>query len=229
MRYNKIINGMCRSGNHAITFWMIHNLVDEVLEIEKGVYRDKDYRVLYLNNVGRKPKEYGHVISSLLESYQYIIRSYEDSYYTRDTKIIILRDFINMLCSRYKKYGPNLALNNSYVSHINQLISMWKQHATGRPQKIVLYNKWLIDKEYRDYIGQRSDIPNIKDNYTYISDIGEGSSFGNNKNYLNRYKEIILPKYMIDYILMDRQLISLNKTLFNVNIEDMLNDHSSSI
>lgn len=220
---NLIINGLCRSGNHAIIFWMIHNLVDKVIEIEKGVYRDEQYKVLYLNNVGRKPKEYNYVISPLLSSYNYILRSYEDSYYNKYTNIIILRDFINMLSSRYCKYGPNLGLNVSYICDINKLICVWKQHIKiANKQKIIFYNKWIIDKEYRDFIGQRIGIANIIDDYRYVSNIGDGSSFDINQDYLQRHKQVKLPQYIINHILMDIELIYINKEFFNIDIEDVL-------
>lgn len=218
-----IINGLCRSGNHAITFWLLHNLADNIVEIDREVYRDNNHTILYMNNVGRRPKEYLNLPSIIPNSYKYIFQSYEDMYYNKYTTLIILRDFINMLCSRYKKYGPNLALNSSYICSINKLISVWKQHACANHKKIIFYNKWIIDKEYRDYVSSRINIPNIIDNYTYISSIGQGSSFDSyNKEYLRRYEQIKLPQYIIDHILMDISLIHINKNLFNIDLESIL-------
>jgi hypothetical protein len=222
---NIIINGLCRSGNHAITFWMMHNLVDELTKIEDGIYKDSLNKVLYINNVGRKPREYQLVSSIIYEKYNYLFRSYEDSYYNKHSNIIILRDFINMLSSRYKKYGPNIGLNQTYICNINSLISVWKQHAKAKNKQIIIkYNDWIKDKEYRNFIANKINIPNIRDNYKYISEIGQGSSFDNkDNNYINRYKNIKLPKYIIDCILIDLELIEMNKTLFNLDIQDMIN------
>ena len=49
-RKEHIIHGLSRSGNHAIIFWIIHNLVESVEEIDSGIYIDKNRKLCFINS-----------------------------------------------------------------------------------------------------------------------------------------------------------------------------------
>jgi hypothetical protein len=223
------IYGLSRSGNHAIIFWMIHNLVDEVQDIGHEIYIDKDRKLCYINNTGL----YHRILKNNFpyDSFEYAIKSYEDRHFQTDTTIIILRDFLNLLCSRYQKYNRNkcnICLDNSYICDLYFLIQVWKQHSRS-PKRIILYNEWLLSKSYRDKISKdKLNIENINDNIDYIPAIGDGSSFGKDfiidkQSYLKRYELVDLPQHMKKIILEDQELLDINKNIFNIDIQKLLN------
>lgn len=226
----KIFNifGLSRSGNHAIIFWLINNLISSSLkEIEPYLFISSDNRLCYLNNLNHKPDYFSN--NYFISKYSIIIKSYEDQYFFNECNVIILRDFINLLCSRYKKYYPHIGLNNNYINNIHRLIYTWKQHAKS-PKRLLNYNKWIMSKDYRDKISiSLLKAPNIRDNLNYKFSIGDGSSFNNQdtdyNKYITRYRYVNLPDYMIDQILLDKELLYLNKKIFNINIESILNDN----
>ena len=217
------ICGLSRSGNHAIIFWIIDNLVESIQHIGNDIYIDKNQKVCFINNVNIHNKLNSYIFSSY--NFDYLIRSYEDMFFNYQTNIIILRDFLNLICSRYKKYNNykhNICLNNEYICDIHYLIKVWKQH-THSLEKTILYNKWCLSKTYRDKVCKNLiGIDNLVDNFDKISKIGGGSSF-ENKDYLNRYNLIDLPSHIKKIILEDNELLELNEKLFSIKIESILN------
>ena len=220
-----IIYTMCRSGNHAIIFWILENLGGTDKSIENCCYWNDKTKVYFYNNCN-------HVSYHYVNSYKYMIKSYEDVNANGSNKIIIiLRDFVNLIASRYKKYGEKLGLNWSYPQDLNKIKGIWKQHAnlilSDKNVTGILYNKWITDKEYRDNISVELKINNIKDKTDYVSTIGEGSSFSGIKlessknNYTERYRQIEFPKYIIENITNDNELCELNKQLFDMNIREL--------
>ena len=217
---------LCRSGNHAIIFWILENLGGIKCVKGKRYFWNGETGVYYVNDASR-----GKIPD--LKYPTYYLRSFED-YYPKQKdcakKIIVLRDFINTICSRYKKYGPELG-SYGYLNGIESIIETWKclardiwnDKAVG-----IIYNKWLTSLEYRDIIGANINIENRFDRIDFISSIGGGSSFiGENletdKNrYLERYKEIALPLNMIKIILGDNELIELNIKIFSMDIRKQI-------
>lgn len=220
------IYGLSRSGNHAIIFWIIHNFVDSITHIGNSIHIDNNRILCYINNFNTFE---GQIKNNFpCDLFPVVIKSYEDIEFNKNTSIIILRDFINLLSSRYKKYQPNICLDNKYICDLIRLINIWKQH-TKSPIKTILYNKWLVSKEYRDMVSTKIvGIDNNKDNTSYVSSFGEGSSFSdsstrqNSFEYLTRYKKVKLPQYIIDYILQDQELLDINKQIFDLDIRAIL-------
>lgn len=217
------IYGLSRSGNHAIIFWMCHNISDDIIETEDQVYFDKENKICFVNNAEIYSTEFREKLD--LKSYENIIRSYEDSdFIDQDNSFVILRDFLNLICSRYKLYHKQLGYTEKYCTGIENIITLWKKHSTS--EKVILYNQWILSKEYRDKVGRMVNILNIKDNFKYVSPIGNGSSFGGvklykTKDYLIRYKKIKLPKDIVEVILDDKELAQINKDLFNIDIKNI--------
>jgi hypothetical protein len=217
------IYGLSRSGNHAIIFWMCHNISDDIIENEDQVYFDKENKICFVNNEEIYSTEFREKLD--LKYYENIIRSYEDSdFIDQDNSFVILRDFLNLICSRYKLYHKQLGYTEKYCTGIENIITLWKKHSTS--EKVILYNQWILSKEYRDKVGRMVNILNIKDNFKYVSPIGNGSSFGGvklykTKDYLIRYKKIKLPKDIVEVILDDKELAQINKDLFNIDIKNI--------
>ena len=225
-QYN--IYGLSRSGNHAIIFWIIHNLVDEVFDIGHNIYIDKNYKLCYINNVNMYDKYNEIKINFPTDIFKNVIKSYEDLYFNKTTSVIILRDFLNLLCSRYKKYQKNICFDTKYICDLLFLIEVWKQHTRGS-RIAILYNKWLVSKDYRDNICKNLlKSNNVVDKIDYIPDIGGGSSFSGTNPvddktvYESRHRDITLPDYMIDHLIKDTELLELNEKFFNINIKKEL-------
>jgi len=221
---------MCRSGNHCIIYWMLDNLGGIKQKYEGSAYWNHDTRVYYYNNCSRYAYDFIH-------NYNTLIKSYEDVYYNKSRDnikhIIILRDFLNMASSRFKKYKPKFGLDRTYLESIEQIIILWKILANSiiydNDVIGILYNKWILDKSYRDEIGEKVGITNINDKTDEVPEVGEGSSFNGvnleiDKNIYNeRYKMVNLPEDVIDKILSDQDLLYLNKKLFDIDIKEILN------
>lgn len=207
------IYSLCRSGTHAIIFWIINNLGGFTKEANNHIFINEEIGLFYYNNCN-------HHKYYLPKKYKILIRNYEDILPKNNTDIIIIRDFGNLLASRYKKYGDNLGLSNEYITDIYKLIDVWKNMIKSNNYKIY-YDKWLISNEYRNKICNDLGIIN-KDKIDYVSAIGNGSSFiginleENNEEYLKRYN-FLNDKYKT-IIKSDNELIQLNLMYFNNNL-----------
>jgi hypothetical protein len=159
------IYGLSRSGNHAIIFWMCHNISDDIIEAKDQVYLDEKNKICFVNNAEIYSTEFRKSLD--IKSYENIIKSYEDSdFIDQDNSFVILRDFLNLVCSRYKLYHKQLGYTEGYCIGIKNLISLWKRHSTSK--KVILYNQWILSKSYRDEVGRIINILNIKDICVYI-------------------------------------------------------------
>jgi hypothetical protein len=202
---------------------MCHNISDDIIEAEDQVYFDKENKICFVNNAEIYSTEFRNNINT--KSYENIIRSYEDSDFSdQDGSFVILRDFLNLVCSRYKLYHKQLGYTKRYCTGIENLIALWKKHSTSK--KAILYNQWILSKSYRDEVGRMIEILNLKDNFEYVSRIGNGSSFGGVKlyraeDYLKRYEKIKLPKDIVEVILADEELAHINKDLFDIEIKNI--------
>jgi hypothetical protein len=199
---------------------MIHNIADEVNDIKDQVFVDKENKICFINNEAIYTTEFRKNFDTKL--YETIIRSYEDAdFVDQERSFVILRDFLNLVCSRYKLYHKMLGYTKDYCAGIENLINLWKRHAGSN--KKILYNKWISSKDYRDEIGELIGILNKKDRLDYVSRIGNGSSFGGVRlhsldDYLKRYEKIKLPKNVSEAILEDKELIQMNKILFDIDL-----------
>lgn len=239
---------LCRSGNHAIIFWLIDNICKIDKKYDGMCYWNDDAKLYYYNNCN-------HInYNNFMSDYNYLLLSYEDADIIENKNtnivesknitgtdtiegvtnkvIVIVRDYLNFMASRYKKYGCKLGLNDSYLQDYKQIKNLWiklcNDIIAGKAVGII-YNKWLISKEYRDEVSLVLNIPNINDNTSFVSDIGEGSSFcgvkleNDKNNYLNRFDPSLFKgdgqgldlyemiKYDFDN---DLDIININKILF---------------
>ena len=189
------INGLCRSGNHAIIFWILNN-ISEVEDVGNEYYASKNNKkICFLNNVSR----IRYNVNS--NEYEIVLKSYEDVY-IKDC-FYIIRDFLNLISSRYKKFGNQLGTNIYYLTNIEDIIRIWKKMILSDNK--IIYNKWIYDKNYRDEIGKIIQIENFNDKTDYVSNHGEGSSFigikkDSSENYESRYEKIKLPIFVIEKI-----------------------------
>jgi hypothetical protein len=232
------VMGMRRSGNHAIINWLLANFNNgkEVIERYKtncSIINDSTYVPIFINsnasivffNSCVEDPFWGIKSDFDLSNLNLIIHSYEDKLFSyieehsynkcnnleeNIINIIILRDPYNMFASR-QKYIDN------YWTKVDLLhIDMWIAYAEEalninnniNNKIIILYNKWLTDKDYRDDIANKLGVYNF-DNTRIVSTCGNGSSFVGVKldevqNYLERYKSVKLSDEVDDMLNNDR-------------------------
>ncbi len=206
-----------RSGQHAIIFWLLDNIGNITENNSTYMYWNEEKKIYYYNDCTDNIYEYKL-------DYNYLFKNFEDckvNIITIDNeipnkKILIIRDFVNSYCSRINK--------NIGSIKIREVIEIWKEHISYLNDEsftVIIYNKWISDKEYRDKICDDLSIIN-KENIEFVPDIGGGSSF-NDKNYLERYKMTKIKDEDRNIISNDLELLRLNKEIFNCDIISMFN------
>ena len=217
MAYHAIY-GLRRSGNHAILEWMIKN------------FSQKDQRyVLKHRLIASGNSCYLNAINEYIQSrdlfidynfakitYKNLLISYEDipetihSEYTLGfNKIVILRDILNVVASRYKRMmdkNPK-SLGYKLMKIDENLFSCWISHASAFKRNIltIKFEDWLSSKEQRDKIANNLGCKNM-DCISTIPFHGEGSSFSKMekipsvKDLLSRSKQVQLPKEILERI-----------------------------
>jgi hypothetical protein len=202
----KNIYTLCKSGNHAIIFWIIHNLGGYSMDdsIKEVVYRSKDNNLCFVNNINHRVKRTPD-LNSLL-NYNKLLISNEDAYpqTLENNDIIILRDFYNTLASRYKLFKPSLGIpTQKYIHDLPTFIKYWKYLASLAlsSQQFIYYNTWLTNKNYRDNVMRKLFMTkNAVDNIDFVPQIGSSSSYigkqkeNDTNSYLSRYKTTNLPE-----------------------------------
>lgn len=231
-KLHKTIYTLCRSGNHAIIFWIINNFggYSEEHSIHEVVYRSNDINSLcFVNNINH-PVRGTPPINTLLD-YNTLLISLEDYYPAKLEKedFIILRDFYNTLASRYRIWQPKLGIGTqNYIHDLETFIKYWKNLAylAIASREFIYYNVWLENKNYRDSIMQklfRND--NINDNIDFVPLVGVSSSYiGPQKEtditkYLSRYHTTNLPEEWRRVVDSDNEITDLcNQLLETSNV-----------
>ena len=185
-----------------------------------------------------------------------LIRNFEDQFVnfeTRGENIVIVRDLINLISSR-KKLLENIIeqprlrptqlqhkiytqeeierIRASFTKEIPSLIQKWKSHVgfltrKNLPINVVVYNKWLLSKDYRKDISLKLNMPENIDITSYIPRTGDCSSFigqtleKEKANYLKRHKLVNLPNDIKEIIINDKFLIDLHQEHFDLNLKNI--------
>jgi hypothetical protein len=226
---------LCRSGHHAIIFWVINNLGGFNESFKDIFFINQANGLYFYNNVSVKTeamvqKVYDPTFQHAV-NYNWLFKNYEDvAFELAANNVVIARDFLNLICSRYKKWGNALGWDSRYcITDINGLISSWKQHLQHHDKSnFISYNMWVKSKEYRDTVSSNLGIANSVDNTEYVPTLAEGSSFlGTQKEtscekYEQRYKQVTLPDMFVEAILKDSELLALNREIFGIDIPTVL-------
>ncbi len=230
MKQKYIIYSMQRSGHHAIIFWLLNNFGGYNKNMETYIFWDDAKKLYYYNDCNHMPY-------NIVTDYKHLFMSYEDACncteHKKDDKIIIiLRDFVNMLASRYKKFGNKLAFNGYYVQDIDKIVKVWKEQVyetiNNKNVIAIYYNKWLFDNKYRDEICQKLSVENKNDRIDFVPSMGQGSSFcgmkleSNKDEYVKRFEKVTLPDSIKEKIKLDTELIELNKKIFDIDLMNIL-------
>ena len=196
--------------------------------------------ILFFNNCQISP--FWSIFSKLtceidILNYKLILHSYEDqllehikecSYNQCFDKendiinIIIIRDPLNTFASRVQHIHNNIQ-NNTLTKVDEYHINLWCSYVEEalnitnhfKNKIFIYYDKWLIDKNYRNYIANQLSVYNF-DNITYVSFCGNGSSFigqqlDQPQNYLERYKLIKFSDEILPLLTSDKIRYFTNK------------------
>jgi hypothetical protein len=208
---------LCRSGNHAIIFWIMNNYSTIIHDIPQVLYHTSDNSLHFINNINHPTTS----VSKETLSYNNLLISFEDYIPNNllNNDFIILRSFYNTLASRYKLWKPKLGIHDqSYIHEVQDFIHYWKTLAklAISSKQYIYYDSWLTDKEYRDLIMNKLfNKANINDNILFVPDIGVGSSYiGKQKetlvnNYLTRYETTDIPNLWKDLVEKDNEILRL--------------------
>lgn len=222
---------LCKSGNHAIIFWIIHNLggYSETHSQREVVYKSSDNNLCFINNINHPvigtPK-----IQDILQ-YKNILISYEDFFkqdIDQSNDIIVLRDFYNTLASRYRLFKPLLGIKNQdYIHTLENLMLYWKHWANLAIQsnRYIYYNLWLTNKNYRDHTMMKYfNTDNHNDNTEFVPNIGSGSSYigfykeHDIQNYMSRYYSTSLPDEWRQLVDSDKEISTLCESLLHKSL-----------
>ena len=217
MSYHAIY-GLRRSGNHAILEWMIKN------------FSQKDQRHVIKHRLITSGNScYLNAINEYIQSrdlfidynfakitYKNLLISYEDIPETMNTeytlgfnKIVILRDILNVIASRYKRMidlDPK-SLDYRLMKIDENLFNCWKSHASAFKKNVLIikFEDWLSSKEQRDKIANSLGCKNI-DCVSTIPFHGGGSSFSkmekipSAKDLQSRSEQVQLPSEILERI-----------------------------
>jgi len=185
--------GMCRSGLHVISHWILHSIGDNCafFDTYSSWGRQRNYLKLPLSqtildnpffpfkdglHIDRDGtiflyEDHNPIKLSQCPDPKHIIGQSESI-----QRILILRDPYNLAASRVR-----CDIRNNRFHEFSNATRMWKEQAEMflNPQDDLVpikYNQWVSDKQYRQEIASRLDIPFV-DEIDYVSSHGGGSSF----------------------------------------------------
>ena len=226
---------MSRSGSHAIINWMTKNVLGAQMDFTYKLSYYGDGKFIYINEAnydtgqtfrylddhGKRAK---HIFMCYEETFSnYTLLSddnlYKNSYsltypsishFSENRRIILIRDFFNLAASRqnanentvFKDRNGNPFLFNLGENFINK----WKDHARLVVEKkcnSIKYEDWMKSKEVRVEF-----LKNVflTDEIEGIDVIGTDSSFGENKKYDERYKQVNFSDEFKNLIKNDNEL-----------------------
>jgi len=215
---------LARSGHHAIVNWFLKNIIGQECSFNWQLTIAGDSGLLHWNDSSvfveasleelKKMKEpnilsicydnelydYSHVNKLNAPYRKCVFNGWE---VTRTRKILIIRNFYNNLISRMKMFHD---LNEPRAFYDEKYISVWKNHARACIEKkvdFIKYEDWLTSKEKRQELLSKFGVNELYDN-TNVR--GKQSSFGNSKDFLNRFNPEIVPENIKELIRKDNEL-----------------------
>ena len=231
------INSLSRSGHHSMMNWLIYNLTGLQIGWEWKLTNVNNTGLFHLNNGGKDKDMSYDLIDENLPFIKELIVSYEDQFpnftifnpgnefrgrfslsyqnlnLTTNKRIIFIRDFYNLLASRYKSnQNPNSFIDLRGEKVIfpvkSHFIDLWKSHAKLCLENKVFYLKfedWLNSPNKRNqfltevlgYGEIFGDVKNIQGTY---------SSFQNLNSIDNRISEVNIPPEIKNLINQDPEL-----------------------
>ena len=201
--------GIHRSGNHGLLNWLIGNLSGKVIHINALSHSDLTPE-LYKKN-SRKPEQrdceadssgleyserkwvnFHHADWLILSLESVKIRQLKDklanfSEITKCKSVLLLRDPLNNAASMYKIRRSRGFSVERARSSVGDVLECWEQHAEEMVDEDsfwtarILFNRWIIDQDFRDQIMLDMGLKNSDEGFGKISGHGR-SSFDQNQD-----------------------------------------------
>lgn len=215
---------LARSGHHAMVNWFLKNLIGQECSFDWQITIVGDSGLIHWNDstvfVQESLNEFKKMHRPNILSVSYDNVFYDFSHInkinapyrkclfngweiTKTRKILFIRNFYNNLISRMKMFHD---LKEPRAFYNEQYISVWKNHALACINNKVDYLKyedWLTSTEKRQTLLEKFGVKEQFDN-TKIK--GTHSSFGNSKDYLNRFDPTLIPEEIKTLIRKDNEL-----------------------
>ena len=220
------IFGLGRSGHHAMTNWVIKNLIGVESKIEYKLNLFPNEKFFYINEANLDEHITEKYIEDHAEKNKNFIVTYEncridytffneEKRYTSktcftdkriedysNTRIIFIRNFFDNLASRHER---NIKNKNNTHDIGDYFFDVWKQHAYNileKNQYHLKYEDWILSPKKRtEFLKQTIGTYEIYDNNVS----GTISSYGNN-DYLNRFDPSKIRDEIKDKIISDDEL-----------------------
>ena len=220
----KLVNfGMMRGGQHVYILWIIgnfsknevlyYNNVRKINYLEDRIVKKNDTRILDLAD---------KLVENVFETKKIEIYSFESQILTQElieqikeyivckTKFtVVLRNPYNNFASllKYVENGGESVYVKNIIENLEEFKKIWISLADFIIEGNVIpvfYEKFIEDKDYRIKLSKKIGV-NITNNFLIKSKFGGGSSFLENHDYNNRYKNYIdHPKMMT--IMKDKEI-----------------------
>lgn len=224
---------LAHSGGRAVQDWFLRNFnhgkkVEVSLSVNQ-ILTNLDRNILFYY----KSKFNKEIPSSAYESekmqnvfYDFLESEIHDNISSKDKiyQIVVLRDPLNLAASRQKLdiYLVNQQFTDLWLKHANFCLSAIQEAQSGESRNVekffILYNRWVMDKSYRDSICQQFGVENL-DKFNQVTNLGQGSSYigqaveEQKENYLTRFRLLKWNSELLQS-LQNNQLIKLTKQLF---------------
>jgi len=229
------INSLSRSGHHSMINWLILNLTGHQIDWEWKLTDVASTGLFHLNDAGKDKNMSFELITQHKERIQEFIVSYEDHFpeftifnnhnkfdgklslkllnsnLSSNKRIIFIRDFYNLLASRYQQNQKQFLVDINgdpwKLPVETHFINLWKSHA-----KQCIENKSFFLK-FEDWVGSKS-----KRNEFLLQVLGYGEVFGNTQNIKgtqssfqntlvnNRISEVDIPLKIKNLVNQDSEL-----------------------
>lgn len=200
--------GMKRSGNHAISNWLLPKLgatefnnVVPMGEVYAGSRKVPDYPEFlswYFSkpptreSAGRGPASgFGAIRNPVYATFEDISGNRDFFFKNAPIRILVIRSFENMMSSRIRKsFNVDMAAYPRTVGAVmSRVVETWKNHAawylaekaSGAERIAIHFDTWCVDRSYRDEICRILSVTPGDEVISQVSDTGGGSSFDGTK------------------------------------------------
>lgn len=193
--------GMKRSGNHAISGWLLPKLkatefnnIVMMGPVYKGNRKVPDlpsFQAWYARpknatEHGPKVKDWT-ALGTVYASFEDLPTTYAAFTKENPVNILVIRSFTNMMSSRVRKaFTKQMAAYPKQMGPVlTQVVDTWKQHARSylrldltAPNRVaILFDRWTESEDYRRAICDRMGLGFDDEGFETVSATGGGSSF----------------------------------------------------
>jgi hypothetical protein len=206
MRRVFVIQGLKRSGNHAVINWLqahrsaffFNNIIPAapILRGERAIPEPEDFRRWFRRELRRRHRAVDYLAARLtlwrhdlmvsLEDLDVRVRPFLDVPYEL-VNVLVVRDPYNLFASRIRK--ASLVDHPAYPGRpgpaMDRVVDQWKIHAReflGMTSHLenrvgVYFDAWFADPGYRRDLCRRLDLSFTDKGFSTVSRTGGGSSF----------------------------------------------------